>query len=174
MSPVVTAPAPYLKPPVVQTPVSSYPAAGSGTAAKPQTKPQSSAQSKSDSSELDKERQIIKEILKVANLVNNMYFGAKVTSSGEFLIETGPMTFSQAKNYVQSNSQTRGKRAKWGLYTVQQVNAYAVAYYFGGFMVPILEKHGDTQFPHYHVYGRVLYDRSEHFHVWFGTPLSNI
>ena len=44
MSPVVTAPAPYLKPPVVQTPASSYPAVGA--VAQAQTKPQAKSQAK--------------------------------------------------------------------------------------------------------------------------------
>ena len=83
---------------------------------------------------------------------------------------TPPMTYQQAKAWTVLTAVARifGKGSKWGLYTSEQSDAYAMAWDLGFGRPPELDPGKIGEHSHYHVFGRDLFGIYEHFHVWFG------
>ena len=89
---------------------------------------------------------------------------------------TGPMSFSQAVNWVRDMDYKRtfGKNSVWGLYTLDARDAYNMAAYLRLGGNPIDDGlHGACGFNHYHTEGHTLLMvyTYNHFHIWYGPFL---
>ena len=177
MSQVVTAPAPYLAPPVVQTPASTYPAAGSGTAAKPQTKPQAQAKP-------------IAQTISVPyqNTQSDAYYIAYLDGDTLVCLPTR-MTMNQCITAMDTLILTGNPiiNRPWGCYTYKQSNAFAIAAAMSFINLSgsgwVSKEHNHARKPEY---GYTAGGHYSHFHplnsqgnqiwngydvhCWYGTP----
>jgi len=98
------------------------------------------------------------------------FYGIRIYD-GKWIVETPPMTYQEAKVWcvISAVAHSYGRRTKWGLYTVENDDAFAMAWDlgFGGLPIPDPPKPGE--YAHYHVFGRYLFGFYKHFHVWYGA-----
>ena len=96
------------------------------------------------------------------------YYGAD-KYGGEWKIVTPAMNYDDAIAWVYSTAalHTYGRKASWGLYTANEVDALNIAVALGG-AIPVQHTEGIGIYPHYHVAGMVLFGQYKHFHLWYG------
>ena len=171
MSPVVTAPAPYLKPPVVQTPASSYPAVGA--VAQAQTKPQAKSQAKAVTTP-DTQKKQNPAIYYVAYLDINLKQVVILPSSFEY---GGGLTYEKAIGavyfYANLPAPESFQNIAWGIWTKGKADAKKLAYGLVGANTKVVRDRthvslGNT-YAHFHIENiktgnRVL----KNVHFWFG------
>ena len=102
------------------------------------------------------------------------YFGAKIVD-GRIKYLTGPMSASQATNWVYTTiaSQNYGKRDIWGVYTLEELDAYNLARLLGGYNEPVGPEYDKAgHYYHYHPYERkYFYQNGVNLHLWYGVPV---
>lgn len=117
---------------------------------------------------------VIADTAVASNDEQAIYYGADIvgnsTGKKEWRIQTGPMDYETAIawTYATAASGKYGKNASWGLYTENQTDAQEMAVALGG-AGPCLHENRPREYPHYHVYGMLLFGEYKHFHVWYGS-----
>lgn len=66
-----------------------------------------------------------------------------------------------------AESGTYGKKASWGLYTLEEKDAYSMAMALGG-GEPCLHDSRPGEHPHFHVKDMDFLGQYKHFHIWYG------
>ena len=99
-----------------------------------------------------------------------IFFAADIVDN-QLVKDINPMSFEEAYIWVKTTALQRNVsfNANWGLYTANQDDAMAMAIALGG-ADPCWDKGHQGQHRHYHVYGRKLFTKYKHFHVWYGEP----
>lgn len=103
-----------------------------------------------------------------------VYYGADIvgdlTGKKEWRLRTGSMDYETAIGwaYATAASGTYGRNASWGLYTPNQDDASNIAVALGG-IGPCLHENRINEYPHFHVFGMLLFGKYKHFHVWYGS-----
>ena len=116
---------------------------------------------------------VIADTVVASSNQQQVYYGADIvgdsTGKKEWRIQTGPMDYETAITwtYATAASDKYGKNARWGLYTTNGADAYEMAVALGG-VGPCLHVNRPNEYPHYHVYGMLLFGEYKHFHLWYG------
>ena len=105
------------------------------------------------------------------------YYGAYINGEGlsGLVLLTPGMSYSEALLWVTAVSEVRsyngmliGRNRLWGVFTLEQLDAYIFAKTLSGCQEPVYHIGGSGEYGHYHVNG-YIFNGYKHFHMWFAT-----
>ena len=105
---------------------------------------------------------------------DRIYYGT-IIKRGRLCFVTTAMTFDEAYYWALGAFGTLGIKETdpWGIYTNEKSDAMAMAFALGNYAEPIGTDYIKSgHYNHYHVKGRKFLELYDHFHIWYGAPVT--